>query len=247
MIIFSVGIRIWDKSIFTHNVLHEVHVGDFVLPMFIFASGLSVYHFKQKYKNDFLRLIERSAVIFYVWVLLSVFIAGFLKMDELILGGILFIPGYLLCNLRKEILLGMCVILLFSYPILNSIINPTEYLGGFGSAYFYFSITLIGILISRKESYILTFALILTIICMIFFPIDKTTASPSFMGAGIIFCILAYHLLIYLEKILKLDLYVDSFPIKQLIFISKHPVACWIIMVVLMIIPIEIIKIKNKI
>ena len=113
----------------THNLPNSIHIGDFVLPMFLFASGMSIVFFREKHIKKgrleyVLDIIERAGKLAIIWLFLSPFsAAGFMGFDELILGIILFLAVIIIAEFpEKAIVLGVAVPIIF-YLILH-------YMGG---------------------------------------------------------------------------------------------------------------------
>ena len=54
MVFFTVTLRLSSDlpDPLRHNVWGSLHLGDFVLPMFLFASGLSLAYFLQKREKE---------------------------------------------------------------------------------------------------------------------------------------------------------------------------------------------------
>src|SRR3989339_62901 len=103
-------------EVLRHNVAGMFHFGDFVLTMFVFASGMSVVFFIEKRKENLTGLVldsmERFAKLFIVGILLSLFSTGeWFGMDPIMLMGLLFlislplyfIPEYLLVIISMAI------------------------------------------------------------------------------------------------------------------------------------------------
>ncbi len=53
MVFFTLILRLSDSLpvLIIHNVRESIHLGDFVLPMFLFASGISLVFFAKKRKK----------------------------------------------------------------------------------------------------------------------------------------------------------------------------------------------------
>ena len=98
MIFFSVYIRLNSEPDFLiHNVSNSVHTGDFVLPMFLFAGGISSVLFIQKRRSWSLGkflfdLIERVGKLLLVAMFITPFSVGeIFHIDELMLYIVLFV------------------------------------------------------------------------------------------------------------------------------------------------------------
>ncbi len=65
-----------DAGFFRHNMPNEIHAGDFVFPMFVFASGVSMWHFRRKLRkgwNGFADGAEKFAGLLVAAIIISAF------------------------------------------------------------------------------------------------------------------------------------------------------------------------------
>jgi len=120
MVFFTLTLRLSRNlpEILRHNVWESVHLGDFILPIFLFASGLSLAYFIQEREkqNTFSRdVVKRFGKLALVGISLSFFSAYvFLGMDEVILSAILFIACVALSKLDWKTIL---IIIFFINPV----------------------------------------------------------------------------------------------------------------------------------
>ena len=232
-----------------HNVWGSLHLGDFILPMFLFASGLSLAYFLHKKEreeqNVFLQdVLGRFGKLILVGVLLSFFSAyGFLEMDEVILSAILFIVCVAFSKFDWKIILGIIFFINISYILIIQLgwvsIFIGHYLGGYPAALYYLPVMLIGLMLGKGiiskglwcQRNILTILLIFVffIIFWGFIPINKMTASPSFVMLSILFSFMVFAVL---EKIVTK---ITSF--KELEYLGRKPLRYWILMYIIFIIP----------
>ena len=99
MVFFTVILQLGKDlpDFLTHNVRGQAHIGDFVFPLFLFASGMSVAYFinkrKSKTKTEFLLdVIERAGKLIGISFLLSIFSTGsILGVDEIMISAIMFV------------------------------------------------------------------------------------------------------------------------------------------------------------
>src|SRR5512143_3645043 len=121
MVFFSLTLALSDSlpEAIRHNVPGSLHLGDFVLPMFLFASGMSLFFFVQKKgkgKHFVLDLMERFGLLAMIWLFLAPFSGGgFLEMDELMLSLLLSVPTILMASWREDAVLAAALIPLLAY------------------------------------------------------------------------------------------------------------------------------------
>ena len=251
MVFFTATLRLSSElpEPLRHNVWGSLHLGDFVLPMFLFASGLSLAYFLHKKEreeqNVFLQdVLGRFGKLTLVGVLLSFFSAyGFLEMDEVMLSAILFIVCVAFSKFDWKIVLGIIFFINISYIVIFQLgwvnIFIGHYLGGYPAALYYLPVMLIGLMIGKGiiskglwcERNILTILLIFVffIIFWGFIPINKMTASPSFVMLSILFSFLIFAVI---EKIVT---NITSFG--ELEYLGRKPLRYWILMYIIFIIP----------
>ena len=251
MIFFTVTLRLSNDlpDQLRHNVWGSIHIGDFILPMFLFASGLSLAYFLKKreteetkifLKNIFGRFIKLAAL----GVLLSFFSSyGFLEMDEVMLSAILFVACIVLYKLDWRIHLGIIFVINCSYLILLHYqvtdIFIGHYLGGYPAALYYLPVLLVGLMIGKAiiskklwcEQNAITVLLIGVFFVTFwgFIPINKMTATPPFIMSSILFSFLVFALI---ERIVK-----KMQSVKELEYLGRKPIRYWILMYLVFIIP----------
>jgi len=251
MVFFTVTLRLSSDlpEPLRHNVWGSLHLGDFVLPMFLFASGLSLAYFLHKKEreeqNVFLQdVLGRFGKLTLVGILLSFFSAyGFLEMDEVMLSAILFIVCVAFSKFDWKIVLGIIFFINISYIVIFQLgwinIFIGHYLGGYPAALYYLPVMLIGLIIGKGiiskglwcERNILTILLIFVffIIFWGFIPINKMTASPSFIMLSILFSFLIFAVMG------KIVTNITSF--RELEYLGRKPLRYWILMYIIFIIP----------
>jgi hypothetical protein len=232
-----------------HNAPDSLHLGDFVLPMFLFASGLSLAFFlkkrvKQTRKVFFRDVIARFGKLLLVAVLLSYFSAGvFLGMDEVMLSALLFLACIGLSKLNWKIGIGIVFLIDMSYLALIETgwtsIFEGHYLGGYPAALYYLPVMYIALLIGegiisdglwcKKNKITIISVFFLFILSWVFAPIEKRAASPSFMMLSILFCFLIFVLL---ERAVR-----AMHGIEELEYLGRKPFRYWIMMWVFFLIP----------
>jgi len=253
MIFFTVTLKISSTlpDPLRHNVRDSLHIGDFVLPLFLFASGLSLAYYVEKGKKEnrmqFLRkVIGRFGKLAFVGLSLSFFSAyGFLEMDEVMLIAISFLACIALERLDWKILICLVLLIDLTYLILMRTdrrdIFEGHYLGGYPAILYYLQIMLIGSMIgkgivkkglfTRDNIIIISFVLLFFIFFLMFIPVDKLTVSPSFMLLSILLSFLVFSML----HILKLHERI----LGQLEYMGQRPLRFWLLMYILVIIPLR--------
>jgi len=253
MIFFSLTLKLSTNlpELLKHNVRGSVHLGDFILPMFLFASGLSLAYFlhkREKVKqNIFLYDVSKRFVqLALVGISLSFFSAyGFLEMDEVMLSALLFIGCIALHKFNWKVIICIIFLINLSYIALilldQTNIFYSHYLGGYPAALYYFPLMLVGLLIGKgiissgvwcKRNKI-TIALIFVffLIFWIFIPINKLTASASFIMLSILISFIIFVLIdMMVENILSLE---------KLEKIGRKPLRYWLMMYIIFIIPLR--------
>ena len=251
MVFFTVTLRLSKDlpDVIRHNVWGSVHLGDFILPMFLFASGLSLAFFLQKMEKKKKNVILKKTFLRFgklalIGIFLSFFSAyGFLEMDEVMLSSILFITCVALSKINWKIIIVIIFIINFSYIILihNDLTNIFigHYLGGYPAAIYYLPVMLTGLLIGKgiiseqlwsgrnQVVFWTTFVFFLTF--LIFIPLNKMTATPSFIMLSILF---SFAIFAIVEQIVN-----NGFNFKRLEYIGKKPIRYWLIMYFIFIIP----------
>ncbi|MFN7991402.1 MAG: hypothetical protein U0R44_04570 [Candidatus Micrarchaeia archaeon] len=218
-----------------HNLAGSVHAGDFVLPLFLFASGMSLVHYVRKrgLKKDFpLDVAERTGFYIMIWIFISPLSAGaILQMDELVLSIILSLLLIVLLTQTEMVLAGAGILVISSYLVLGqSGMLPdfsAYYLGGFPAAIFYLPVMIGGALAAMNEKRIGSIAaasLALTGLLMIAVPPYKLLASPSFMTLSV-----AVSCMIYLA--------IRNIPIPAIEYLGRKPIRYWVFMFVAVLAP----------
>jgi len=232
-----------------HNVWGSVHLGDFILPMFLFASGVSLAYYLQKKeggkKNVFLKkVIGRFIKLALVGISLSVFSAyGFLEMDEVMLSAILFIVCVASSRLNWKIILGIIFLINLSYIALIQLDLVTifigHYLGGYPAALYYLPVMLTGLVIGKgiisnglwckSNKIVIVMTFIFFLFFLVFIPLNKMTATPSFIMLSVLFSFLIFALM---EKIIS-----STSSLKRLEYIGRKPLRYWLMMYIVFLIP----------
>jgi len=253
MIFFTVSLKISSNlpDLLRHNVRDSVHIGDFVLPMFLFASGLSLAYYiergKKEHRKVFLgKVMRRFGNLALVGLSLSYFSAnGLLEMDEVMLIAILFLVSVFLSRLDWKILL--CIVFLIDLSFLILIrcdlfdIFKGHYLGGYPAAFYYLQIMLTGLMIGkgivvkeplcRRNIMIISLVLLFFLLFWSFIPIEKLSASPSYMLLSILLSFLVFSVM---NKV-KLHNRIA----RELEYMGRKPLRFWIMMFISSIIPLR--------
>jgi len=251
MVFFTVTLRLSRDlpEILRHNVWGSLHLGDFVLPMFLFASGLSLAYFlkkKEEEKNKILivNVIKRFSKLAFVGVSLSFFSAyEFLEMDEVMLCALLFIVCVALYRLDWKVFLGIIFFINLSYIALMQLdqvdIFIGHYLGGYPAALYYLPVMLTGLTIGKgiisekfwceKNKIFVVVIFIFFILFWVFIPVNKLTASPPFIMLSILFSFLVF-------AVIEATVY-NMGAMSKLEDIGKKPLRYWVMMYIVFIIP----------
>jgi len=240
-----------------HNVRGAVHLGDFVLPMFIFASGLSLAYYLAKRENwkkgRFVRDVAgRFCLLALIGILLSPFSAGgFLEMDEVMLIALLFLACVVLSRLDWKINLIIIFLVNISYL---AFIQPDwadtglagmfsgHYLGGYAAAPFYLTVMLVGLLIGKgiiheglwcdRNKVTIALASFFFFAAWAFNPVDKLAVSPSFMMMAVLFCFAIYAVV---DRVVR-----NMHASNELEYLGRKPIRYWIMMYVFVLIPLTL-------
>jgi len=258
-----------------HNVPGSVHVGDFVLPMFLFASGLSLaYYFENNLSRGSLcsssalkDIIGRFIKLAFIGLSLSYFSAyRLLEMDEVMLSAICFLACIFLSRFKWKFGLLIIILINLSYLLLikfdHTYIFSQHYLGGYLSVPYYLPIMLSGFfvgqdMILRSEMNHLTASTNNA-------SENPISANNLLLMVGVMVLFLLSMLFAQLDKLtaspsfMMLSILVSFFlyiafikfklsnPIAaQIEYIGKNPLRFWVMMYVLLIIP-GIIYVKTK-
>jgi len=251
MVFFTVTLRLSSNlpDLLRHNVWGSVHLGDFILPMFLFASGLSLAYYLQgtenENKNSFLRSVSgRFGKLALVGISLSIFSAyGFLEMDEVMLCALLFIACVALSKLNWKIILGIVFLINLSYFALMQLNQEAifigHYLGGYPAAVYYLPVMLTGLVIGKgtisnglwckSDKIIIAMTFVFFIFFLVFIPLNKMAATPSFILLSILFSFIVFAVI---EKIIS-----NLFSLKILEYIGRKPLRYWLMMYIVFLIP----------
>jgi len=242
-------------DILKHNVMGTLHLGDFVLPMFIFGSGISLAYYITKQKGAenkrFLgNVLKRFGLLALVGIIISPFSTrGFLQMDEVMLIALLFLACVALCKLDWRMQIGIVFFidlayLFFIQPGWLLSMDPFTgyYLGGYAAAPFYLTIMIVGLIIGQgiisyklwcnRNIATISLALIFFLFTWFFVPIDKLAVSPSFMMLAILVCFAIYIILDKLVQILPHS--------NELEYLGRKPILYWIMMYLFVLIPLAL-------
>jgi len=160
MVFFTLILRLSDSlpDLIVHNVRESLHIGDFVLPMFLFASGISLVFFMKKRKDletTILDIVGRFGKFVMISLFISSFSAGELfGMDELMLSAVLFLPVVLLIRFSDKVLAGVGIGVFTLYFALQAFALLPDfalhYLGGYPAAIFYLPVMLAGAIVGKN-------------------------------------------------------------------------------------------------
>ena len=205
MILFTVAPQVCQSlpSFLAHNDFHRLLIGDFVFPLFLFTSGMSLAHLATRIKTRGFTGIFRKILLQAVTlaVFSPVTTGHFLGMDEVGMNLVLFFPCLLIANLptfgiiavQLSVLLGYFVFQAYGWlPDFHRV-----YLGGYFGAIWYLPIMLGGVLAAKYPTSRMTIALgsLLTALLLSFFiPPLKMISAPSFMALSIGVCAFLLHL-----------------------------------------------------
>ena len=253
MIFFTVTLRLssdlpyWLK----HNVRGSFHAGDVVLPMFLFASGLSLAYYLRKTERNgrgYAKAVAlRLGKLALVGVSLSYFSAyGLLEMDEVMLSALCFLTSVLLSRLKGVILIGIIFLINASYLVLMHLdglhIFEGHYLGGYPAVLYYLQVMLLGLVIGRGvisgglrcRRNVHTAAAILAMFAFfwMFLPVRKLYASPTFMLAS---ALISFLLLLTVDGLVR-----KGWIPGTLEHLGKKPLRQWLAMYVLFLIPLDL-------
>jgi len=182
-------------EILTHNVPGKLLVGDFVLTLFLFCSGVSLALVSSRYTTVWTREVWRKLIVRILQMVgVSVFITPFsaaavLGMDEMMLNAVLTLPAFLViaCGRVWIVLCALGVWVLRDIFVSIGVVPalPTVYLGGYPLAVFWLPIMLGGALAwSRTEREIarqlMVWTALLVVVVMLSGWPDKMALAPSF-------------------------------------------------------------------
>lgn len=257
MVFFSLTIRLSGSlpDVLRHNVAWSLHAGDFILPMFIFASGMSLVFFAKKREKKgrtayVLDVAERLGKLVLVWALISLFSSGeWFGMDELMLIAILFVLGLALAGFGELALGALTMAICLAYvALLHLGMLPdftAHYLGGYAAAVFYLPVMLAGVIAGkrvergtgnwkRQTEELLLPALVAAIILLLLVPPWKMDASPSFMALSVSLSLLVFS---FLSRVPERGGAVAGSLDSELVYLGTRPLRYWALMFVVLIIP----------
>lgn len=180
-----------------HNIPGKLRLGDFVLSLFLFSSGMSLAILRSRYDTPWRTPLWRSiARRLSVMLVASTFITPFSSgtiggMDEVMLNATLTIPTLLIASsgINNVALLFACLSLLYyALPSLGvTVVSPETYLGGYRGAIFFLPVLGAGALLShswrnRALRHAAAWGVVAIILCVIFGAPDKLRLTPSFMA-----------------------------------------------------------------
>lgn len=204
MVIFALNWKLTADlpTFLRHNEINDLHVGDFVLPMFLFASGLSLAISHQRARVCLLRKVsfwKRIALQVAISLVMAPFIGySFLVMDELMLNALLSVPCALLLSMGGRALFVASSLTFILYSVLSSFdLLPLSnyYLGGYGAAIFYLPIMVAGATTFMDEGKVRRNLVgwgLLFVVTALFIPPRKLLVTPSFFALANMVCLLIY-------------------------------------------------------
>jgi len=251
MVFFTLTLRLSSNlpDILRHNVWGTVHLGDFILPMFLFASGLSLAFYLKKREKEEKSTILRTVLLRFgklalIGILLSTFSAyGFLEMDEVMLSAILFIACVVLSKLNWKILISLIFVINLSYIVLiyfdMTSIFIGHYLGGYPGALYYLPVMLTGLIIGQgiisnglwcgSNQTVIWSTFIFFLAFLIFIPLNKMTATPSFIMLSILVSFLIFLAIYIIDS--------NGIQLKRLEYMGRKPIRYWLMMYIIFLIP----------
>lgn len=216
MIVFTAGIRFSREPILpvlAHNVHGQLNPGDFVLPLFLFTSGVSAGLVARR-PLVIRGLLRRISKLLAVGLLLSPWTAlRLLGMDEITLNAILYIPCVIAIRLgtATAVVLGAATIVLYVMMDFLCVLPSFQetYLGGYKGAIFYLPVMLVGSITGRNPGAVLHtgIGVIAGALCLLpIIPADKSTVTPSFMllSSAIALCFYRFSSIVRVDWVSKL-------------------------------------------
>jgi hypothetical protein len=144
-------------SLLIHNVPGRLLVGDFVLSLFLFCSGISLAMMLKRYGSLYsLELWRKLSTRLSQMLLVSLFITPFsagaiLGMDEMMLNAVLTLPALLVISLGSWSIWSGLVLIWLSHTLLvmGGVVPslPAKYLGGYALSVFWLPIILGGAIV----------------------------------------------------------------------------------------------------
>lgn len=184
-------------AILEHNVPGKLRLGDFVLSLFLFSSGMSLAIARSRYETLWRlplwrSIAKRLGLMIFASAIITPFSTGtFGGMDEVMLNAALTIPTLLLASVgvaTNIVVMVSIALLYYTLPHLGvAIISPDEYLGGYTSAIFFLPVLAAGTLVcsswrARAPRHAYIWALVTVGTWVLLGPPDKLLVTPSFMA-----------------------------------------------------------------
>ncbi|MEY4700707.1 MAG: hypothetical protein RL326_894 [Pseudomonadota bacterium] len=181
--------------ILEHNVAGKLRLGDFVLSLFLFSSGMSLAIVRSRHETLWRlplwkSIAKRLGLMLFASAIITPFSVGaFGGMDEVMLNAALTIPTLLLASVGLAMNIAVIVSITLLYYTLPhfgvSVISSVEYLGGYKGAIFFLPVLAAGTLVysswrdrALRHSYI--WALVTGGAWVLLGPPDKLLLTPSF-------------------------------------------------------------------
>ena len=240
MVFFSIICRLSDSlpDSLKHNVESSLHVGDFVLPMFLFASGMSLVFYtrkreKKKKSEHLLDIVERFGKLAGIAILLSPFSAGGLfEMDEVMLSALLFVPSIILLGFSEAVIFTVALLVFVLYFALQGMFMLPDFtahdLGGYAAAIFYLPVMLGGVLAAKRineTGKLLAVATLVFLLLLVLAPPYRISVSPSFMALSVAFSLAVFTIVKHVKS-------------GFLEYLGRKPLRYWVLMFVVLIVPI---------
>lgn len=254
MVFFTLTLRLSNElpDVLQHNVRGSLHLGDLVLSMFIYGSGLSLAYYIPKYRKkgrkEFSRcVLKRFGLLAVIGILLSHFSArGFLEMDEVMLIALLFLACICLSRLDWRLLMVIVFVINLAFmcfisPGWFSTFEPFtgHYLGGYAAAPFYLTIMLVGMILGEgirtkgsiclRNLIIIVLVLIFLLLSWAFVPIDKLSVSPAFMMFSVLVCFVIFLVVDAVVRALK--------SLGEIEYLGRKPLRYWVMLYIFFLIP----------
>lgn len=231
-----------------HNKPGSLHFGDFVLPMFLFASGMSLVFFAKRREKlaqlDYaLDCANRLTKLILVSMLITLLTGRFLSMEEVMLNAILFIPALLLIAFPEMAIAALALLIFALYFALSAFHMLPDfsaaYLGGYPAALFYLPVMLGGVIAGKRilqgksTNPVLFASALLSIALLPLSPPYKTDVSPSFMALSVLLSLILFRAVEIL--LAKSQSAISSF----FEYLGRNPIRYWVFMFVLLFVPLN--------
>ncbi|MFN4894379.1 MAG: heparan-alpha-glucosaminide N-acetyltransferase domain-containing protein [Pseudomonadota bacterium] len=221
-------------TVLMHNVPDKVLIGDFVLSLFLFCSGISLAMLYDRHGSlRSLRLWRKLGTRLSQMVVVSIFVTPFstnqiLGMDEMMLNVVLTVPALVVLSVGSRWIWMVAISIWLTHTVLlrSGVIPevPAEYLGGYRLAVVWLPILLGGTLAhARSQSALINQLLIwgaLLLVAVVFsgWP-DKMRLTASF---GVLSVFLGSALLFILRHFNLMSSWLEYF--------GSKPLRMWILM-----------------